>query len=151
MGGCAASVLPDGCFFFADTGLDLWSSCIRGRPIHRADLRRRWQWAGSSPQKTYSTRRRAMFDFCCLLYFKPPPRPVARSLQGSCALVGEGAYNNAGQQKSHLARQSVLFFPPNRSWVWLGCEEGILCVDVSLGRFPVFFLRLAACRSHLAR
>ena len=97
-----------------------------------------------------------MFDFCCLLYFKPPPRPVARSLRGSCALVGEGACNNAGQQKSHLARQSVLFFPPNRSWVWLGCEEGILCVGVSLGRFPLLFLRLpgchcddAACRSHL--
>ena len=97
-----------------------------------------------------------MFDFCCLLYFKPPPRPVARSLRGSCALVGEGACNNAGQQKSHLARQSVLFFPPSRSWVWLGWEEGILCVDVSLGRVPLLFLRLlgchcddAACRSHL--
>ena len=56
----------------------------------------------------------AIFD--ALPYLKPP-RPAR-----SCVLVG-GAYSNAGHQKSHLARESVLFFPSEQVGV-VGCEEG---------------------------
>ena len=63
--------------FFADTGLNIWSSCIRGRPIHRADLRRRRIFTKEEPCKTGRRLRARAVALCSIfaVFFTSSPLP----------------------------------------------------------------------------
>ena len=63
--------------FFADTGLDIWSSCTRGRPIHRADLRKRRVFTKEEVFKTGRRLRARAVALCSIFaaFFTSSPLP----------------------------------------------------------------------------